>query len=154
LARQAPKEDYSRLVIATGFIAQSKRLGTRELEDMHLIIEDTLTTLGPVMLGLSIRCARCHDHKYEPLTQRDYYGLYGFFASTQYPFAGAEEVRKQTKFAPLIHPDDLKEQKVRHDASLARVKAEIDRQEKTSELGQRAADLDQAVANLEEKLKG
>jgi hypothetical protein len=153
LARQAPKEDYSRLVIATGFIAQSKRLGTRELEDMHLIIEDTLTTLGPVMLGLSIRCARCHDHKYEPLTQHDYYALYGFFASTQYPFAGAEEVRKQTKFASLIHPDDLPERLARHDASIARVKAEIDRQEKTSELGQRAAQLDQAVANLEQKLK-
>lgn len=153
LARQAPKEDYSRLVIATGFIAQSKRLGTRELEDMHLIIEDTLTTLGPVMLGLSIRCARCHDHKYEPLTQHDYYALYGFFASTQYPFAGAEEVRKQTKFASLIHPDDMPERLARHDASVTRVKAEIDRQEKTSDLGRRAAELDQAVANLEQKLK-
>jgi hypothetical protein len=154
LARQAPKEDYRRLVIATGFIAQSKRLGTRELEDMHLIIEDTLTTLGPVMLGLSIRCARCHDHKYEPLTQQDYYALYGFFASTQYPFAGAEEVRKQTKLAPLIHPDDLKERRARHDASIARVRDDIDGQQKKSDLGRRAAELDQAVANLEEKLKG
>jgi len=153
LARQTPKDDYSRLVIATGFIAQSKRLGTRELEDMHLIIEDTLTTLGPVMLGLSIRCARCHDHKYEPLTQHDYYALYGFFASTQYPFAGAEEVRKQTKFASLIHPDDLKELLERHDSSVARVKAEIDRQEKTSDLARRAVELDQAVANLEQKMK-
>jgi hypothetical protein len=108
LARDAPKDDYSRLVIATGFIAQAKRIGTRELEDMHLIIEDTLATTGQVMLGLSLRCARCHDHKYDPLTQRDYYALYGFFASTQYPFPGAEEVRKQTKLAPLIHPDDLR----------------------------------------------
>ncbi len=154
LARQAPKDDFSRLVIATGFIAQSKRLGTRELEDMHLIIEDTLTTLGPVMLGLSIRCARCHDHKYEPLTQHDYYALYGFFASTQYPFAGAEEVRKQTKFAPLIHPDDLQERLARHDASIARIKVDIDQQEKNSQAGRRAAELEQAVANLEEKLKG
>ncbi len=46
LARQAPEADYARLVVATGFIAQSKRIGTRELEDMHLIIEDTLTTWG------------------------------------------------------------------------------------------------------------
>ncbi len=109
IAKDAPESDYARLVIATGFIAQSKRIGTRELEDMHLIIEDTLSTLGPAIMGLSIRCARCHDHKFDPLTMDDYYALYGFFASTQYPFAGAEEVRKQTKFAPLISPRKMRE---------------------------------------------
>jgi hypothetical protein len=154
LARHASQGDYSRLVIATGFIAQAKRIGTRELEDMHLIIEDTLATLGPVMLGLSIRCARCHDHKYEPITQQDYYSLYGFFASTQYPFAGAEEVKRQTKFASLIHPDDLKERLARRAESIARLKADIDNHEKSSDLGRRAAELDQAVANIEENLKG
>jgi mono/diheme cytochrome c family protein len=150
LARQAPQEDYSRLVIATGFIAQAKRIGTRELEDMHLIIEDTLATLGPVTLGLSIRCARCHDHKYDPITQQDYYALYGFFASTQYPFAGAEEVRKQTKFAPLIHPAELKERQARRDVEIARVKAEIDPLEKASEpLSEQLKPLREELARLE-----
>lgn len=107
LARDAPPEEYKRLVIATGFIAQAKRMGTRELEDMHIVIEDTLATVGPALLGLSLRCARCHDHKFEPLTQQDYYALYGIFASTQYPFPGAEEVRKQTHFVPLVPPDEL-----------------------------------------------
>ena len=110
LAREAPSEDYNRLIIATGFIAQAKRMGTRELEDMHIIIEDTLATVGPAILGLSLRCARCHDHKFEPLTQRDYYALYGIFASTQYPFPGAEEVHKQTHFVPLVHPNQTPKQ--------------------------------------------
>src|SRR5688572_16358084 len=35
------------------------------------------------MLGLTVACARCHDHKLEPITQRDYYGLAGVFASTR-----------------------------------------------------------------------
>src|SRR5690606_2761731 len=108
LAREAPPEEYERLVIATGLIAQAKRMGTRELEDMHIVIEDTLATVGPALLGLSIRCARCHDHKFEPLSQQDYYALYGIFASTQYPFPGAEEVRKQTHFVSLIPPDELR----------------------------------------------
>jgi hypothetical protein len=108
LARDAPLEDYQRLIVATGFIAQAKRMGTRELEDMHIVIEDTLATVGPAILGLSLRCARCHDHKFEPLTQKDYYALYGIFASTQYPFPGAEEVKKQTHFVPLIHPEELR----------------------------------------------
>jgi hypothetical protein len=151
LARQAPKNDYSRLVIATSFIAQAKRIGTRELEDMHLIIEDTLATLGPVMLGMSIRCARCHDHKYEPLTQHDYYALYGFFASTQYPFAGAEEVRKQTKFAPLIHPDDLKERQHKRDEAIARLKAQIAEQEEASEAAELLKPLKEELARLEKE---
>ena len=91
LAAEGPPDDYARRVIATGFVAQAKRFGTRKLEDIHQIIEDTLNTTGQVVLGLSLRCARCHDHKYDPITARDYYALYGFFAGTKYPFAGAEE---------------------------------------------------------------
>jgi Protein of unknown function (DUF1553)/Protein of unknown function (DUF1549)/Planctomycete cytochrome C len=125
LAEAAEESEYARLVIATGFIAQSKRIGTRELEDMHLIIEDTLTTLGPTVLGLSLRCARCHDHKFEPLTMDDYYALYGFFASTQYPFAGAEEVRKQTKFAPLLPSNRLQPKLAAREKELSELKSQI-----------------------------
>jgi len=42
------------------------------------------------MLGLSVACARCHDHKFDPIPSRDYYALYGIFKSTQYPFPGTE----------------------------------------------------------------
>lgn len=143
LAKSAPTDQYARLVVATGFIAQSKRIGTRELEDMHLIIEDTLSTLGPAVLGLSLRCARCHDHKYDPITVDDYYGLYGFFASTQYPFAGAEEVRKQTNFAPLIPPDQVEQILVAREAELAAMKSQLEAIEPASE---------QAVSLLSEKL--
>lgn len=153
LARDAPPDDYQRLVIATGLIAHAKRIGTRELEDIHLIIEDTVATIGPVVLGLSLRCARCHDHKYDPITQEDYYGLYGFFASTQYPFAGAEEVRKQTHFAPLIHPDELRNREQRRNEVLVRLKSEIEQQEKSSEVARRIRELDVTITACEEQLK-
>src|SRR2546426_4471152 len=45
--------------------------------------EDRVDTVGRAMLGLTIACARCHDHKFEPITQRDYYGLASVFASTR-----------------------------------------------------------------------
>jgi hypothetical protein len=76
---------------ATGFIALSRRYATGPRELWHLVIEDTIETTGRAFLGLSIRCARCHDHKYDPITQRDYYALYGVFASTRYPYPGSEE---------------------------------------------------------------
>ena len=74
---------------------------------MHLIIEDTLDTMGKVVLGLGLRCARCHDHKYDPTTTKDYYGLYGFFQSTAYPFPGGESVREQRYFVSTLHPQEL-----------------------------------------------
>ena len=107
LGRRGAPEDYAERVIATGFLAQAKRFGTGDLEDMHLIIEDTLNTMGQATLGLGLRCARCHDHKYDPTTMKDYYALYGFFQSTAYPFPGGESARVPKYFAPTIHPDIL-----------------------------------------------
>ncbi len=107
IARAGAPENYAERVIATGFLAQAKRFGTRDLEDMHLIIEDTLDTIGKVTMGLVMRCARCHDHKYDPTTMKDYYALYGFFQSAGYPYPGGESDRVQKYFAPLEHPDVL-----------------------------------------------
>jgi hypothetical protein len=42
-------------------------------------VVDRIDTVGTVWLGLTLGCARCHDHKYDPLTQRDYYRLFAFF---------------------------------------------------------------------------
>ena len=124
LAADGPPEDYARRVIATGFIAQAKRFGTLKLEDIHQIIEDTLNTTGQVVLGLSLRCARCHDHKYDPISSRDYYALYGFFASTKYPFAGrrGRATAQRVRAALAARPG----QELRGEARRARsVKGEI-----------------------------
>jgi hypothetical protein len=88
-------------IIATGFVAVTRRFNNGEYADMHLVIENTLSTIGKGMLGMSIGCARCHDHKFDPISSEDYYGLYGYFASTQYPHAGTEQGRARKNFVPL-----------------------------------------------------
>jgi hypothetical protein len=45
-------------------------------------VADRTNTLGTAFLGLSLECARCHDHKYDPISQEDYYRLFAFFNST------------------------------------------------------------------------
>jgi hypothetical protein len=149
LAAEGPPDDYARWVIATGFIAQAKRFGTRKLEDIHQIIEDTLNTTGQVVLGLSLRCARCHDHKYEPITARDYYALYGFFAGTRYPFAGAEEDRRPSEFAPLVPPDRVKDFEAKHAAALARLTADLAEAERDGDATRRVRDLGLLAAQAE-----
>ena len=78
----------------------------RPFELWHLTLEDTIDTTGRAFLGLTLRCARCHDHKFDPVTQRDYYALYGIFASTTFPYAGSEELQSKAfprmNFVPLV----------------------------------------------------
>ena len=109
LARKNPSDRYGEQVIATGYLALSNRYGTRPFEHWHLTLEDTIDTVGRSVLGLTLKCARCHDHKFEPVTSEDYYALYGIFDSTQYPWAGGEEFktfrRHRQHFVP-ISPDD------------------------------------------------
>ena len=76
-------------VIATGYLAMSRRFGSRNKE-VNLTIDDTIDNLGKTFLGLSVSCARCHDHKFDPISAKDYYALYGIFNSSRYAFTGAE----------------------------------------------------------------
>ena len=77
-------------IIATGYLAISRRVGVSPQNLKHIVIEDTLNNLGKTFLGLTIGCARCHDHKFDPIPTADYYSLYGIFDSSVYPHPGAE----------------------------------------------------------------
>lgn len=99
---ETPSQRDGRL-IATGYIANARRFGSR-VDDypQHLTIEDTIDNLGRTFLGMTVSCARCHDHKFDPITHRDYYALYGIFHSTRYPWPGIELDQKQRDLVPLV----------------------------------------------------
>jgi hypothetical protein len=101
LARKAPPEQYAELVTATGYLAVARRFGFKASADHYLTIEDTIDTLGKSILGLTLGCARCHDHKYDPVSSVDYYGLYGIFDSTRYAFPGSEHEPRPRHMVPL-----------------------------------------------------
>ena len=89
-------------IVATGYLAIARRFGHDIEKDMHLTNEDVIDTLGKNFLGLSTGCARCHDHKYDPITAEDYYALYGIFSSTRFAFPGCEPKGQPRDMVPLI----------------------------------------------------
>jgi hypothetical protein len=66
---------------AMGFLT----LGRRFLNNPHDIIDDRIDVVTRGMMGLTVSCARCHDHKFDPIPIADYYSLYGVFASSHEP---------------------------------------------------------------------
>ncbi|MGI8977906.1 MAG: PSD1 and planctomycete cytochrome C domain-containing protein [Pirellulaceae bacterium] len=81
-------------------------LGRQFDNNNHDVIDDQIDTVSRGFLGMTVACARCHDHKYDPIPTADYYSLYGVFASSESPqelplladpkeFPGGEEFEKQ-----------------------------------------------------------
>jgi len=80
-ADQLPRGDDARMLAAMGFLT----VGRRFLLDQNEIIDDRIDVVSRGLLGLTVTCARCHDHKFDPIPSEDYYSLYGVFASSIEP---------------------------------------------------------------------
>ncbi|MDP6444811.1 MAG: PSD1 and planctomycete cytochrome C domain-containing protein [Pirellulaceae bacterium] len=132
LAARGPPDDYARRVTATGFLAIGKRYGYKASPDyQHLDFADVIDSLGRSILGLSLGCARCHEHKYDPVSMDDYYALYGILASTRWAFPGGEEQKRPAHFPPLVPPNEvtrLEQAKAEQLARVDQVLAELKRE--------------------------
>ena len=90
----ASQEERDQLTIATGFLA----LGTKDFNEKNpqqfLMnnVDEQIDVTGRAILATTISCARCHDHKFDPIPTREYYGLAGIFRSTQ-TFTGLKRTR-------------------------------------------------------------
>jgi cyclophilin family peptidyl-prolyl cis-trans isomerase/cytochrome c553 len=93
--------DNRQALAATGF-ATAGPLQTffPKPRDRYDELDDIVSTLGSAMLGLTVGCARCHDHKYDPIPRRDYYRLQAVFANS----------RREERFVSLDDGSDLRRQ--------------------------------------------
>jgi len=81
----AAAQERRRLLTATGFLAVGIKSVNETIPDAYLldIVDEQIDVVGRSMLGLSIACARCHDHKFDPIPTKDYYAVAGIFGSTE-----------------------------------------------------------------------
>jgi len=77
---QKGSKDNSNLA-ALGFLT----IGQRFMGNKNDVIDDRIDVVSKTFLGLTVACARCHDHKFDPIPTADYYSLYGIFASSMEP---------------------------------------------------------------------
>ncbi len=100
----ANAEDRRDKLIATGYLANARRFG-QTMNEFHLTVDDTIENLSKSVLGLTAGCARCHDHKFDPIPTKDYYALAGIFNSTNYSHAGLEHHQYLEHYRALNEKD-------------------------------------------------
>ena len=96
-------------IVATGYLAISRRIGVSPHRLRHITLEDTIDNLGKTFLGLSVQCARCHDHKFDPIPTADYYALYGILDSSVFAFPGGEHLPYRSNFVYRVGADKARE---------------------------------------------
>ncbi len=80
----ASPEEQDRTLVATGFLA----IGSKPAKAMNVnfdmdVVDDQINVVSTAVMGLSVACARCHDHKHDPIPTADYYAMAGIFLSTE-----------------------------------------------------------------------
>jgi cytochrome c553 len=112
-------------LIATGFLSIGpKVLAEVDQAKMRMdIVDEQIDTTGRALLGMTLGCARCHDHKFDPIATADYYALAGIFKSSK----SMETYTKVARWHEHLLPsDEATAMKAAHDAKLAGKRREIE----------------------------
>ncbi|MBK8091197.1 MAG: PSD1 domain-containing protein [Verrucomicrobiaceae bacterium] len=97
LMKWKTKQEQAEKIVATGFLAVgSKGHNQRDKRQFQLdLVDEQIDAVSQSMLGLTLACARCHDHKFDPVTQRDYYALAGIFLSSETLYGTYSQIQNQ-----------------------------------------------------------
>jgi hypothetical protein len=112
--------ERDRQLVATGFLA----IGAKPAKAMNNnfdmdVVADQINVVSTAIMGLSVACARCHDHKHDPIPTRDYYALAGIFTSTQTLWGKAANEKLTAPATPLHELKTMKREDAKPDPTLA-----------------------------------
>lgn len=93
---------YDKLVATTFMMIGTKMLSERDKTKLRMdVVDEQIDTVGRAFLGMTLGCARCHDHKFDPITTEDYYALAGIFRSTRTLHGESQQYVSTWKKTPL-----------------------------------------------------
>ena len=99
---------WSENLVATGFLALGPKTLTEQNSRQfnHDLIDEQIDVATRVILGVSVACARCHDHKFDPIPQADYYAMAGIFNSTTTHYGTIDTLQNRHPSNLLVLPTD------------------------------------------------
>lgn len=108
-------------LVATGFLALgAKAIAQQDKKKMlYDVYDEQVDVTSKAFLGLTLSCSRCHDHKFDPLLQRDYYSMISFFANTR-SFKDAETHVSKLLYLPLVPKEEYQKYQAYQDKVLAK----------------------------------
>jgi len=135
--------ERDRYLVATGFLA----LGSKPAKAMNNnfamdVVADQINVVSTAVMGLSVACARCHDHKHDPIPTRDYYALAGIFTSTETLWGRAANEGLTAPATPLHELKTMNRKDAEPDPAL----------KQTAGVPKFAEDYTAAIANLKPEL--
>jgi hypothetical protein len=140
-----PGEPTDDRLVATGFLAMGpKSLNNRNVAEFKMdLVDEQIDVTTRAFMGLTVACARCHDHKFDPIPTEDYYSMAGIFKSTQALFGGGGSGVRQT--TRLIELQNGRGEPVEQNTDYAKLIAANQDELKS---------LNKKVASLKKELKG
>ncbi len=140
-------------IIATGFLllGEIHIVTADKLQLRADIVDHQIQKVGTAFLGLTLGCVRCHDHKFDPVLLRDYYGMAGIFASSESSYVTERGVWSSIRTSELPEPlwqRTEREEALRQHAS-KRVNAQNERTKWTNQLAEVNGKLTNVVSSTE-----
>jgi cytochrome c553 len=150
----AKEPGHEKAILATGMLAIGNWGGGDADKEKLLtdIVDDQIDVVGRTILALTIGCARCHDHKFEPIPTADYYSLAGIFFSTHI----LPNVGPKTNGPPMLRiplaPKEAVEKQARYEARLAELEKELKAAPPATSKSPQTAESRSRLAKLQDEL--
>ena len=143
----ADDQQHTEQLVASGFLMLgTKMLSERDKKKLQMdVIDEQIDTLGRTFMGMTLGCARCHDHKFDPIPTRDYYALAGIFRSTRTIEGESQKYVSTWRKSELPATKEQVDRLAKHTSEVKALKSKISAAKKK---------LATAESELAKKLKG
>ncbi|MBL9092712.1 MAG: PSD1 domain-containing protein [Planctomycetaceae bacterium] len=163
LPAEAEAERAEQLIATTFLTVGPKMLSERDKEKLAMdVVDEQIDTIGKAVMGLTLGCARCHDHKFDPIPTSDYYALAGIFRSTVVLEGESQQYVSTWKETPLAmtpehaalvaahrrRVDEVQKKLAEAKQSLTAAEADEGDPQKAKRLSAEIADLEKDLADL------
>ena len=114
-------------IVATGFLMLgTKMLSERDKDKLRMdVVDEQVSTVGSSFLGMTLGCARCHDHKFDPIPTEDYYALAGIFQNTRTLEGESQKYVSTWKKVALPAAEDDVQRIEEHQSQLKELESEL-----------------------------